>query len=50
MKVNFYIFVYIRFPLIIDFTLNPLTSSKLTEKVYIQNTINKELEKSFQIF
>ena len=45
LNVNFSILVYFHIPLIIDLATNLLISSKLTTKVYIQNTIHKEIER-----
>lgn len=42
-KVNFWILVYIQITLFIEFKPNPLISSKFTTKVYIRNTVNKEM-------
>ncbi len=38
--------INLRIPVNIDFKPNPLISSKYTTKVYIQNTVNKEIKTS----
>lgn len=45
MNVNFQLLVYIQITENIYFIPIPLISSKLERKVYIQNTINKEVQK-----
>ncbi len=44
LKVNFLLLAYFQIPLNIDFLPNLLISSLYTTKVYIQNTINKEVK------